>query len=229
MDNEPIVFLVAGDAKARRFLKARLSTLGPQSKTFRSTDEFLHVYAPGCAGCVLLDVSGSPVDLDLLPHLGQRGSHLPVIAISEHGSISTAVRAMKLGAMDFLEQSCSDARLAETIEEAFRWDADNRRRITQVEHIRRRLSRLATGHREVLDLLVAGKSNREIAAELELSVRSIEVRRAKVMQTMRARSLAELVRLTMIVEGCWKKSRADREESDEGRQRPIARDFSATG
>ena len=210
MDNEPAVFLVAGDARARRALATRLSTLGPQTKTFRSTEEFFQVYAPGCAGCVLLDVSGSPVDLDLLQHLGQRGDHLPVVVISGQGDIPTAVRAMKLGALDFLEQSCSDARLAKAVEEALRWDADNRRRISQVEHVRRRLARLAPGHRNVLDMLVAGKSNREIAAELQLSVRSIEVRRAKVMQTMRARSLAELVRLTIIVEGCWKASRADR-------------------
>lgn len=198
MMTDPVVFLVSREAMPRRMLAARLKAAGLSTVLCRSAEEFFENYEPGKAGCVLLEVVRLPADLELLSRLGSRESHLPVVVISAVGGIETAVAAMKLGAMDFVETSCSDARLAEAIEECFLWDAAHRRKIAQAETARRRLARLEPRHREVLDLLIAGRSNGEIAEELGLSVRAIEERRAKVVKLMRARSLAELIRLSLI-------------------------------
>ena len=124
-----------------------------------------------------------------------------MIGIAAEADVETAVLAMKRGAFDFLLETCSDQRLRAAVDEAFRWDAVQRRLIARVQSIRRRLKQLAPPLRDVLDLLLKGKSNREIADELGMSVRSIEVRRAKVMQTMKARTLAALVRQTLLAVG----------------------------
>jgi FixJ family two-component response regulator len=137
-----------------------------------------------------------------------------MIVIAAEADVPTAVRAMKLGVFDFLEKKCPARQLKETIREALRWDRENRRRIARVHSARRRLAALTPGQRAVLDLLLAGYGNREIAAELELSVRAIEVRRAKVMEVMRARSLAELVRLAMVGEGGGRKAEGGRGKAE---------------
>jgi DNA-binding NarL/FixJ family response regulator len=115
--------------------------------------------------------------------------------------VETAVLAMKRGTFDFLLETCSDQRLWDTIDEAFRWDAAQRKYVAYVQSIRRRLKQLTPPLHDVLDLLLKGKSNREIAGELALSVRAIEVRRAKLMQAMKARTLAALLRQTVLVYG----------------------------
>ncbi|MGA2616525.1 MAG: response regulator [Thermoguttaceae bacterium] len=201
MEGEAVVWVVAGDSKARRALAARLKLLGLGWTVCRSADEFFEVSAPGRPGCVLLDVSRPEADLELLERRGARGQHRPVVGISGSADVPTAVRAMKLGAFDFLDQSCTNRQLAETIAEAIAHDAENRREIGQAETSRRRLSRLDDGLRQVLDLLLAGCTNREMAVELDLSIRAIEERRAKVMRTMRAKSLPDLVRQTLVAEG----------------------------
>jgi two-component system response regulator FixJ len=200
VDRESIVFIVGGDSRARRALAARVAWLDMPAKVCRSADEFFAIVRPADAGCLLLSISSPTVDLEILQRQGDEAVHLPVVAISELRDISLAVTAMKLGARDFLEQSCPDEQLAEAIEESLRWHASQRRHILRVQSIRRRLLRLDAGHREVLNLVVRGRPNREIAAELKLSARSIEVRRARIMQTMRAHSLAELVRQMTLVE-----------------------------
>jgi FixJ family two-component response regulator len=114
--------------------------------------------------------------------------------------VETAVLAMKRGACDFLLETCGDGRLRAAVNEAFCRDAEQRRRMAQVQSIRRRLNQLTPPLRDVLDLLLKGKSNREIAEALGKSVRAIEVRRAKLMQAMKARTLAALVRQTLMAD-----------------------------
>ena len=201
MDDNPTVFIIAGDCRVRRDLTVRLQRFEPALKVLCSEEEFLQAESPGGPACIVLGVSPSGVELELLGRPGDRKTHLPVVAVTAPGDVATAVAAMKLGARDAVEESCPAERLTDAIAESLRWYTAHRRRIDRAESIRRRLARLAPGHRKVLDLIVAGKSNREVAGELELSVRAIEVRRAKVMATMRARSLAELVRQTLLVEG----------------------------
>ena len=201
MDVEPVVFVISGDSKARRNLSLRLKQLGCDLRLCHSPEDFQQTSSPHDAGCILLHVAHAEIDLDWLATLGQCEHHWPVIGIAAEADVETAVLAMKRGAFDFLLETCSDQRLRAAVDEAFRWDAVQRRLIAHVQSIRRRLKQLAPPLRDVLDLLLKGKSNREIADELGLSVRSIEVRRAKVMQTMKARTLAALVRQTLLVHG----------------------------
>ena len=201
MECEPVVFVISGDSKARRNLSLRLKQLGYDLRLCHSPEEFQQESSPRDAGCILLHVAHADVDLDWLTTLGQPEHHWPVIGIAAEADVETAVLAMKLGAFDFMLETCGDERLRAAVDEAFCRDADQRRLIARVQSIRRRLKLLAPPLRDVLDLLLEGKSNREIADALGKSVRSIEVRRAKVMQTMKARTLAALVRQTLLAVG----------------------------
>ena len=201
MDVEPILFVISGESKARRNLSLRLKQLGCELRLCHSPEDFQRNSLPNDAGCILLHVTHADVDLNLLTTLGQHEDHWPVIGIAAEADVETAVLAMKLGAFDFLLERCSDQRLLAVVEEAFRWDAVLRKHIAHVQSIRRRLKQLAPPLRDVLDLLLQGKSNREIAEELGLSIRSIEVRRAKVMEMLKARTLATLLRQTLLVYG----------------------------
>jgi FixJ family two-component response regulator len=201
MHSQSVVFIVAGAAATQRDLIARVDPLGIARKVCRSADEFLAALTPAGPSCVLAELPrNAQGDMHWLQRLARKTPRLPIVVIASHGDVPTAVAAMKLGILDFLETKCSDAQFGDAIAAAMRWDAENRRRIARIDRIRRRLARLNAGQRAVLDLLLAGKCNREAAAELKLSVRAIEERRAKVMQIMRAESLAELVRLAVLAE-----------------------------
>ena len=214
MDVKPVVFVISGDSKARRSFSLRLKQLGCELRLCHSPKDFHQNSSPHDAGCILLHVSHADVDLDLLTTLGQQHEdHWPVIGIAAEADVETAVLAMKRGAFDFLLETYSDQRLRAVVEEAFRWDDDRRERIAHVQSILRRLKQLAPPLREVLDLLRQGKSNRAIAERLGMSVRSIEVRRAKVMETMKARTLATLLRQTFLVLGSSRSSSIVAEDS----------------
>lgn len=198
MRSEPAVFIVDDDAAVRQSLSALLKPLRVRTEAFGSAREFRQAYRPTQPGCVLLDVRLPDASgMELLEQLAGEKFHLPVIVISAYGNVATAVRAMRAGALNFLEKPCRGQELLEAVQEALRCDVRNRRRFARRRQTERRLARLTPGERQVLRRLVEGKSNREMAAELELSVRTIEVRRAKVMQKMHADSLAELIRLAL--------------------------------
>ena len=200
MNNQPTVFIVDGDRAARRALSARVESMQLPFEAFASAREFLDRFDSSRPGCLLLDM-GTPglSGLELLRRLGQQRIRPPVIFISADADVPTVVRAMKAGALNFLEKkSCSDQQLREAIEEALKRDADDRTQWEREARIQRRIAQLTSGERDVLKMLVQGKSNKAVAELLELSVRTIEVRRAKVMQKMKAGSLAELVRLTLL-------------------------------
>ncbi len=201
MDVEPVVFVISGDSKVRRNLSVRLKQLGCDWRLCHSPANFQQNSSPHDAGCILLHVAHVEIDLVWLTAPGQPEHHWPVIGIAAEADVETAVQAMKRGAFDFLLESCSDQRLRAAVDEAFRWDAVQRKHISHVQAIRRRLKQLTPPLRDVLELLLKGKSNREIADELGRSIRSIEARRAKVMETMKARTLAALVRQALLVHG----------------------------
>ncbi len=214
MDVKPVVFVISGDSKARRNLSLRLKLLGCELRLCHSSEDFHQNSSPHDAGCILLHVAHADVDLDLLTALGQpHEDHWPVIGIAAEAGVETAVLTMKRGAVDFLLETCSDQRLRTVVEEALHWDDGRRKRIAQVQSIRRRLKQLTPPLRKVLDLLRQGKSNRAIAEELGMSVRAIEVRRAKVMETMKARTLAFLLRQMFLVFGASRPSSIPAEES----------------
>ena len=205
-NNEPTVFIIDDDPAVRHALSVLVGSMQLQAESYGLAKDFLDLCDKSKPGCVLLDVRMPEMSgLELLRQMRDDNVHLPVILISAHGDVPMVVQAMKAGALNFLEKPCRDQELWEAIQEALKWDAENRRRIIQTAKIRRRLERLTQGEHDVLIALINGKSNKAIAAELGLSVRTIEVRRAKVMQKMKAHSLAELVRATLLASGDYGK------------------------
>ncbi len=136
--------------------------------------------------------------LDLLERINNPMVCMPAVVISAHGDAPTVVRAMRAGALNFLEKPCRNQMLWESIQECFRWDAANRRRLVQLAKVHRRLERLTQGEYDVLNQIMEGKSNKAIAADLCVSVRAVEVRRSKLMKKMKADSLVDLIRMTML-------------------------------
>ena len=135
--------------------------------------------------------------LELLVRLRRDEPHLPVILISARGDVPTVVQAMKAGALNFLQKPVRDHELREAIQEGFQRDRDHRQQAVEQGKLQQRITRLSAGERDVLRMLIDGKSNKTMATDLAMSVRTIEVRRAKLMQKMKAGSLAELVRLAI--------------------------------
>jgi FixJ family two-component response regulator len=201
MDAEPVVFLICENSKTRRQLAVRVKLLGYEAQPYNSPDEFQQQSIGTDAGCVLFFLTDPDGELMWLKEAGPSDGHWPVVAIAADADVETAVRAMKNGAFDFLLESCPDRRLSAAIDGAFARDALQRRQIATVQSIRRRLEQLPPPLRAVLELLVKGKSNREIADELHLSERAIEDRRAKLMRAMKAKTLVSLVRQSLMAEG----------------------------
>jgi FixJ family two-component response regulator len=199
VEREPTVFIIDDDSDARRALGALVGSMRLEARAYASAGEFLGAYDGSAAGCVLLEIRLPDISgLDLIERFRQQGILLPVIVVSAHGDVPTVVRAMKAGAVDFLEKPCREQQLWQSVHEAIRRDAANRKRLARQRTVHRRLATLTEGEQDVLRRLVAGETNREIAGDLGLSVRTIEVRRSKVMQKMKANSLAHLVRLALL-------------------------------
>lgn len=198
VDDQPTVFIVDDDRASRRSLSALVESMRLPVETFASAADFLDAFDGSRPGCLLLDVRvPGIVGPELLDRLAEAEIAPPVIFISAAGDVATVVRVMKAGALNFLEKPCPEQQLREALDEGLRRDADNRERWARTARIRRRIAQLAPGERDVLKMLVQGESNRTTATLLGLSVRAIEVRRAKLMRKMKAESLAELVRLAL--------------------------------
>ena len=198
MEAEPTVFIIDDDPAVRQALTVLVRSMHLRAEAYESAQQFLDAFDSGRSGCLLLDVRMPGTSgLELLEQLNRAEVRLPAIVMSAYGDVPMVVRAMKAGALNFLEKPCRDQQLWEAIQEGLRWDAVHRQHMALHTKALHRLNRLTPGEREVLRQLVNGKSNKTIAAELGLSVRTIEVRRAKVMKKMKAESLAELVRLTI--------------------------------
>jgi FixJ family two-component response regulator len=200
LNNDSTVFIVDDDPGIRKSLTALMRSMELESVAFHSAVEFLDAFDPMLAGCLLLDVRLPGMSgLELLERINNQAVCLPAVVISAHGDVPTVVRAMRAGALNFLKKPCRDQALWESIQEAFKWGAANRRRLARFAKIHRRLEQLTHGEYDVLDRLMEGKSNRAIAADLCVSIRTVEVRRSKLMQKMKAKSLAELIQMKMLV------------------------------
>ena len=194
------VYIVDDDPAMRQLLSVLVKSMQLCPESYASAHEVLDHCTPSEPGCVLLEVRMPGMSgLELLEVMRQQGIPFPVIVLSAHGDVPTAVRAMRAGAINFLEKPCREQQLWEAIQEALRFDAENRRVLARKGRIRRRLAKLTAGERNVLDRLLDGKANKDIATELDVSVRTVEVRRAKIMDKMQADSLAELVRYALEV------------------------------
>jgi FixJ family two-component response regulator len=191
-----IVFVVDDDASVLKGLRRLLAAAGLEVAGFESPQQFLERFDPGAPGCLVLDLAMPGLNgMELQQELAARGSTLPIVFLTGHGDVPTSVQAMKRGAADFLTKPVDETDLLAAIRNAF--EKGRALRMAQAENaeIGRRLATLTPREREVLEHIVAGKRNKQVAGELGTVEKTVKVHRARVMEKMQARSLAELVRL----------------------------------
>ena len=195
------VFVVDDDEAVRDSLRMLLKSVGLPVTLFASAQEFLAAYQADHPGCVILDIRMPGMSgLDLQRHLTLRGAIIPIVFITGHGDVPMAVDAMQHGAFDFLQKPFRDQDLIDRVQRAFDKDAASRRALAEVGRIRYHLESLTAREREVLALVTSGKANKVIAAELDVSPRTVAIHRARVMEKMEAPSLAALVRMVIDLE-----------------------------
>jgi FixJ family two-component response regulator len=197
MNLQPIVFLVDDDAAIRTALRRGLAAAGFTVRAYETADAFLAAHDPALPGCVVADVAMPGMSgLELQSVLAARGHARPMIFVTARGSIPMSVQAMRAGAVTFLPKPVRLAELIAAVQEAL--ELDGRRRAAQAERsdIESRLLALTTREREVLELIVIGKLNKQIAAELGAAEKTVKVHRGRVMSKLHVRSVAELVTLT---------------------------------
>lgn len=199
--SQPTVFVVDDDEAVRSSLKLLLKSIGLPVMAFPSAPDFLAAYRPEQAGCLILDIRMPGMSgPELQQQLNVRGAVIPVVFISGHGDIPMAVEAMQHGAFDFLQKPFRDQDLIDRVQRAMERDSVNRDQLRQLGAIRERLNSLTAREREVLQLMTLGKQNKVMAADLGVSQRTVEIHRARVMDKMEARSLAQLVRMMIELE-----------------------------
>ena len=192
------VFIVDDDEAVRASLKLLLKTLGLPAQTYASAQEFLATFDERRGGCLVLDIRMPGMSgLELQEELNTRGAMMPIIFITGHGDVPMAVEAMQRGAMDFLQKPFRDQDLLDRITEAMAKDRAGRELLGNRERMRARVAALTPREREVMALVTQGKANKVIAADLDLSQRTVEIHRAHVMEKMGANSLAHLVRMAI--------------------------------
>ncbi len=197
-DSTPTVFIVDDDAAIRFAMQALMDSVNLNHEIFASADEFLEKIAGQRPGCLVLDIRMPGLGgLELQEELIKRGNTLPIIFITGHGDVPMAVEAMQKGAVDFIQKPFRDQELLDRIREALATDEERREAQQHHAEVAHRLERLTNREREVFDLVVTGKPNKVIAFELGVSQRTVEIHRARVMEKMQARSLADLVKMHM--------------------------------
>ncbi len=195
----PTVFVVDDDQAVRESLQFLLESEDLRVESFDSAERFLDSYSIYRVGCLLLDIRMPGMNgLELQKKLGEHKFSLPVIIVSGHGDIPVTVRAMRHGAIDFLEKPFDNDYLLERVKDALQRDIDNQKKRMQFDAIRARLDNLTPRERQVMALVVKDNPNKMIASELGVSIKTIEFHRAKVMEKMHADSLLHLV--TMVRE-----------------------------
>ncbi len=200
MEDATTVFVVDDDPDVRESLQWLFESVGLAVESFPSSEVFLESYRSSRPGCLLLDVRMPGIDgLALLERLNEHHVWLPTIILTGHGDIPMAVRAMKLGAVDFAQKPANHQELLELVQEALRRDREFREQIGDPATVAKRLASLTPREREVLDGLVKGQSNKVIAFNLDVGTRTVETHRARIMEKMQAFSIADLVRMTLFV------------------------------
>ena len=193
----PTVFVVDDDAAIRKAVSRLLRSVGVAVAVFASPREFLAQYDPNTPGCLVLDITMPEFNgLQLQTALGEKGSILPIIFLTGHGDVSKSVQAMKHGAFDFLSKPVKDKDLLTAVRAAIGKDAVARREQAKFSEMRARLDTLTPREREVLEHVVAGKLNKQIAGDLSITEATVKMHRARVMAKMKVQSVAELARLT---------------------------------
>lgn len=202
MTAEQKVYVVDDDDAMRDSLKWLLESRGLMVEIYASSEAFLDAFHGGLAGCMVLDVRMPGMSgLELYERLHARASTLPVIFITGHGDVPMAVSALKQGAADFIEKPFNDQEMVGLIERCMKQDRAASEKRAENATAAQRMGSLTQREREVLELIVAGKLNKQIADELGISIKTVEVHRSRVMEKMAVNSVAELVQLVLKSQG----------------------------
>jgi FixJ family two-component response regulator len=193
----PTVFIVDDDESVREALGNLLESVGLASQTFGSTEEFLHAERPDGPGCLVLDVMLPGMrGLEFQEYLERNDVSTPIIFITAHGDIPMASRAMRAGAIEFLAKPFPKEDLLAAIHRGLKLDGTRREQHAQISSLKTRFEELTRREREVMDLVVTGMINKQIAAQLDISEVTVKIHRRQVMDKMAADSLADLVRMS---------------------------------
>lgn len=196
--SDATVFIVDDDASVRDSLALLLSLRGFRTQSFASAEAFLDTYRGDREGCLLTDLRMPGLSgLELHAELQRRGVALPVVVLTAHGDVATTRMAMKAGAFDFLEKPVDDAVLLDVLHHAIAEDGRRREAARREQSVRERLDRLTPREADVLRLLVEGLQHRDVAERLSISPRTVEVYKARMMEKLQCRSIAELVRVAV--------------------------------
>ena len=198
MSAEATVCIVDDDPAIRKSLEWLVDSVGLKVRTYASAQDFLDAYDPATPGCVVVDVRMPGMSgLDLQDKLREMDGDVPVIVVTGYGDVPMAVRAMKSGAVDFLEKPLGEQALLDRIHRAVAQDLENRR--SRAEHlaVAERIEQLTRRERQVLNLVVDGMSSKDIAADLAVSLKTIEAHRGKVMKKMQAKSVPQLILMSL--------------------------------
>lgn len=201
MNGKPVIYVVDDDAAVRESIVALIKLRGAQTRSFGSAEEFLKQTDLAAPGCLILDVRMPGMSgLELLAHLREKGSTLPVIVVTAHADVPTAVKAMKQGAETFLEKPCSEVELWTAIEEVLHRDRQQQSQRRAAADSKARLTELTCDELLVYKMLVDGLQNKQVASRLGIGLRTVELRRSQIMKKMQATSFSELVRLAILAD-----------------------------
>jgi RNA polymerase sigma factor (sigma-70 family) len=192
------VFVVDDDSSTRELLAWLMKRNGLQAQVYPDAHSFLKAYKPATPGCLVVDLNMPGMSgLDLQQYLKENGVALPVIFLSGRADVPKAVQAVREGAIDFIEKPFDYKRVVALIEDCLRRDAETHEAQERRRACSARMAQLTQREREVLDLVVAGRMNREIAESLDISLKTVEAHRAKIMEKLEVHSVAELVQATL--------------------------------
>jgi two-component system, LuxR family, response regulator FixJ len=200
-DSRPLVFVVDDDEPVRDAIGMLLDTVGMDYESYDSAQAFLDHYDPTRRGCLVLDIRMPGMSgLELQQRLVERSAPIPIVFITGHGDVPMAVEAMKRGAVDFIRKPFRDQELLDRIHEALAQEADQRAQARTIDDLHQRVASLTPREREVFLRVADGQANKVVAIELGISERTVEIHRSQVMQKTRARSLADLVRMKLLLD-----------------------------
>ncbi len=199
-DSQQIVYVVEDDEAVRDSLEMMLVSMEHKVETFPTANEFLEQYDESMAGCIVLDIRMPGMDgMELQKALNGKNSILPIIFVTGHGDVPMAVEAMQQGAIDFIQKPYREQELLEKIKAALELDAEQRASLIEKKEIQSKLEELTPRENEIMDMMIDGNANKVIAIDLDISQRTVEIHRSRVMHKMGTHSLAHLVRMIMSV------------------------------
>ena len=195
------IYIIEDDDAVRDSLQMMLESIGREVMAFSSADSFLQSYSQDMAGCIVLDIRMPGMNgMELQRKLNEINSILPIIFVTGHGDVPMAVEAMQQGAVDFVQKPYREQELLDKISLAMKLDEENRSSLQQRQVIIECIQELTPRELDVMRLMVEGKANKVIAIDLNISQRTVEIHRARVMEKLNANSLAHLVRMYLAVE-----------------------------